>query len=147
MSCVFVAVGGVSVSVVVVVSPLALSLLCCLWRGRLVVAPPSLSASPSLYKLVLSNCGDFRDANTPSEEFMELLGQGASINGVCTDDRNRTLLHCAAERGYTHMAEWLMKNGADHTARGLYSDSTPAEYSNDHGDGSVARVIEEFVRR
>ena len=90
---------------------------------------------------------------------MEWIRKGASINCVCNGCRSKsTLLYWAARYGYTHMAEWLMENGADHTARtNCYfgpnrtgrntSNKTPAEYSNDCGDGSVARVIEEFVKR
>ena len=76
---------------------------------------------------------------------MELLGQGASIN-CYKGSSNKTLLHLVAHQGYTHMAEWLVRNGADHTARNNYNE-TPAELSNRSGDGSVARVIEEFLKR
>ena len=77
---------------------------------------------------------------------MEWVRQGASINCVCTDRANVTPLHLAAWRGYTRMAKWLLNNGADHTAR-TTSNMTPADLSNRLGDGSVARVIEEFLKR
>ena len=77
---------------------------------------------------------------------MEWVRQGASINCVGTGIFNNTPLHLAAVRRYTRMAKWLLKNGADHTARRSDNNWTPAEFSNRH-DGSVARVIEEFLKR
>ena len=78
---------------------------------------------------------------------MEWVRQGASINCVNTISNN-TPLHLAANKGYPRMAKWLMENGADHTARDtFYNKWTPAQVSNRVGDGSVARVIEEFLKR